>query len=168
MRKKPRKRRKATSNLRLRHLLACSRHLTYWLPTTVGVLALSFVGGLVPLAVQAQMGSTQKAEAAPAKKSKTEVFERQFLMFGTVFTEQGFSLPGAEIRVRRAGERKVRWEARSDRRGEFAVRVPKGAEYELTVKAQGFQEQMRKVDARAGSREDIVFRLQPVVGGKKK
>lgn len=89
-----------------------------------------------------------------------------FLVFGTVFTEKGFALPGAEVRVRRAGERKTRWEARSDRRGEFAVRVPRGAEYEMRVAAAGYQEQTRKIDARTGNREDLVFRLPPASGGK--
>jgi hypothetical protein len=41
-----------------------------------------------------------------------------------VFTDQGFALPGARVRVRRADEKKPKWEATSDRRGEFAVRVP--------------------------------------------
>ncbi len=109
--------------------------------------------------------------AIPQKeKSRKEALEKEFLLFGTVFTEQGFALPGCEIRVRGAGERKVRWEARSDRRGEFAIRVPVPAdtEYEMTVLAKGYQEQTRRVDARTGSREDLVFRLQPATEGKKK
>ena len=100
----------------------------------------------------------------PRKKGAPE---NDFLVLGTVFTEQGLALPGAAVRVRRAGDRKTRWEARSDRRGEFALRVPKGAEYELSVAAAGYQEQARKIDARAGSREDLVFRLQRASGGKK-
>lgn len=105
------------------------------------------------------------ADNGPQRKGARE---NDFLLFGTVFTEQGFALPRAEIRVRRAGERKVRGEARSDRRGEFAVRVPRGAEYEVSIAAAGYQEQTRKIDARTGSREDIVFRLQPTPGGKRK
>ena len=85
-----------------------------------------------------------------------------------MFTEKGFALLGAEIRVRRAGESKSRWEARSDRRGEFAVRVPRGAEYEMSVSAKGYQQQMRRIDARTGNHEDLVFRLQPASGGKPK
>lgn len=86
---------------------------------------------------------------------------------GTVFTERGFSLPGAEIKIRRAGERKVRWEAVSDRRGEFGVRVPQGAEYEVTAKAKGYREQTFKVDARNRNYENLVFRMVPFAGGKK-
>jgi hypothetical protein len=91
----------------------------------------------------------------------------QFLIFGTVFTQQGFSLPGAEVKIRKAGEKKVRGEAYSDRRGEFAIRVAPGAEYEVTVTARGFERQVLKVSATGSSREDLVFRMKPEEGGKK-
>jgi carboxypeptidase family protein len=111
---------------------------------------------------------TPEPPPAGAAQSKKGAHENDFVLFGTVFTEKGFALPGAEVRVRRAGERKPRWEARSDRRGEFAVRVPRGAEYEMSISAKGYQEQTRKIDARTGSREDLLFRLQPASGGKPK
>jgi hypothetical protein len=100
------------------------------------------------------------AGAAPAEPQKRPRPCQQFLVFGTVFDEPGFLLPGAEIQVRQAGEKKVRWRQRSDRRGEFGVCVPPGAEYELTVKAKGFEEQSRKIDARAGNREDVTIRMK--------
>ncbi len=99
--------------------------------------------------------------AAAGQQNRAEQFRSSFLLFGTVFAEPGALLPGAEIEVRRADEQKYRWRARADRRGEFGIRVPLGAEYELKVTARGFQEQVRKVDARQGSREDLVFRLRP-------
>ncbi len=105
--------------------------------------------------------------ATPQKRSK-QVFANQFLIYGNVFTEQGFILPGAEVKVRRTSERKQRWEAYSDRRGEFAVRVPRGDDYEIAVKAEGYTPLTRTVSARSGDREDIVFRMQPAAKGKKK
>jgi hypothetical protein len=89
-----------------------------------------------------------------------------FVIFATVFTGEGFALPGAKVRVRRTEEQKFRWEAISDRRGELGVRVKQGAEYELTVEAHGFKSQVRKIDARAGNREDLTFQLEPSTGGK--
>ena len=106
-------------------------------------------------------GWTPAAAGDGQKKSKSEEFQSQFLVFGTVFSEQGAILQGAEIEVRWAGERKVRWRERADRRGEFGVRVPMGAEYEMTITAKGFVAQVRKVDARTGNREDVVFRMAP-------
>ena len=113
----------------------------------------------LPAASLAAGGNDQRKQGA---------HENDFLMFGTVFTEKSFALPEAEIRLRRTDERKARWEARSDRRGEFALRVPRGAEYEMIVRAAGYQEQTRKIDARAWNREDLVFRLAPASGGKPK
>jgi len=111
------------------------------------------------------MGSVQPARP---QKSKQEALANQFLIYATVFTEQGFLLPGANVKVRRASEHKQRWTAYSDRRGEFAVRVPKGDEYEIAIKAKGYTPLTRTVDARSGDRQDMVFRMQPAAEGKKK
>ena len=89
-----------------------------------------------------------------------------FLIFATVFTDEGFALPGARVRVRRIDEKKAKWEATSDRRGEFAVRVPEGAEYEMMVEASGFKPEVRKVDAREESRADLTIRMDKASGGK--
>ena len=89
-----------------------------------------------------------------------------FLIFATVFTDQGFALSGARVRVRRADEKKAKWEATSDRRGEFAVRVPEGAEYEMTVEANGFRPEVRKIDARKDTRTDLTIRMDKASGGK--
>jgi len=106
-------------------------------------------------------------QPATLQKNK-ESLANQFLIYGNVFTEQGFLLADAEVQVRRASEHKQRWTAYSDRRGEFAVRVPKGDQYEIAIKAKGYTPLTRTVDARSGDREDIVFRMQPAAEGKKK
>ncbi len=133
---------------------------------------LALLMGMAGLALAASAHSllTVHASAGPAAgdQGKKSAHKDDFLVFGTVFTEVGLALPGAEVRVRRAGERKTRWEARSDRRGEFAVRVPRGTEYEISVSAAGRRAETRKIDAKVGSREDLVFRLAPAPGGKPK
>jgi Carboxypeptidase regulatory-like domain len=89
-----------------------------------------------------------------------------FIIFANVFTEQGFALSGAKVRVRRKDEQKFRWEAISDRRGELGVRVKQGAEYELTIEAHGFKSQARKIDAREGNQDVLTFQMEPFAGGK--
>jgi hypothetical protein len=90
-----------------------------------------------------------------------------FLVRGTVFTEEGLALPGAELHIRRSSERKFRWDTETNSRGNFAVRVKMGAEYEVVVRAKGYQEQSLAVDAKTGDRyKDLVFRMQHQ-GGKK-
>jgi hypothetical protein len=104
--------------------------------------------------------------ARAAGQNQPSQHANDFLIFVSVFTQQGFSLPGAKVRVRRADEKKFRWEAMSDRRGELGVRVKQGAEYELTIEAPGFKPETRKIDAREGNREDLTFQLEPLPGGK--
>lgn len=91
-----------------------------------------------------------------------------FLVVGTVFTDKAYALPGAHIRVRRTGEKKFRWDTYTNSRGEFALRVPQGGEYEIVVLAKGFADQNGSVSAKSGISEDtVVYRLQPASGGKK-
>ena len=100
------------------------------------------------------------AHAASAGVAADKKSAPPFIVFATVFTPQGRLLPGAEARLRRAGEKKERWQARSDRRGEFAMRVPQGEEYQLTVSAKGFRTLTQKVDARVTNRVDLTLHLE--------
>jgi len=106
-------------------------------------------------------------DSSSKQKPGRSTHSDDFLVRGTVFTQEGLSLPGAQLRIRRASEKKFRWETATSSRGEFAVRVKMGAEYEVTVRAKGFQEQSLAVDGKTGERfKDLVFRLQRD-GGKK-
>jgi carboxypeptidase family protein len=106
------------------------------------------------------------AAAATPEPQQTGSHAHDFVIFANVFNEQGFALPGAKVRVRLANEQKYRWEAISDRRGELGIRVPQGAEYELTVEARGCKSQTRKIDARNGNREDLTLQMESLAGGK--
>jgi Carboxypeptidase regulatory-like domain len=103
---------------------------------------------------------------AAGDKKQNNAHAHDFVIFANVYTEHGFALPGAKVRVRRSDERKYRWEAISDARGEFGVRVKQGAEYELTIEARGFKPQTRKIDAHAGNREEMTIQMEPSTGGK--
>jgi Carboxypeptidase regulatory-like domain len=113
--------------------------------------------------------STPSAPAStPSKPGKKKYSHaNDFLIHGTVFTDKAFSFPGAQIRIRKAGDKKFRWESYTNSRGEFAVRVPQGSEYEMVVSAKGFAEQTRAIDAKSGGDEtSMVFRMQLAAGGK--
>jgi len=113
--------------------------------------------------------STPKTAAATPSKTDKKKYSHvnDFLIRGTVFTDKALSFPGVQLRIRRAGEKKFRWESYTNSRGEFAVRVPQGANYELVIHARGFTEQTRAVEAKAGvNEESMVFRMQPATGGK--
>jgi Carboxypeptidase regulatory-like domain len=107
------------------------------------------------------------AHAAAARdQTQTNSHAHNFVIFASVFNSQGFALPGAKVRVRRADERKFRWEAISDSRGELGIRVKQRAEYELTIEARGFKSQTRKIDAREGTQEDLTLQMEPLTGGR--
>jgi Carboxypeptidase regulatory-like domain len=112
---------------------------------------------------QAAPSTESSSKQSPSKSSHAD----DFLVRGTVFTPEGFALPGAELRIRRASEKKFRWDAASNSRGEFAVRVKMGADYEVVVRAKGYQEQSLAVNAASGERvKELVFRMQRQTGKK--
>jgi hypothetical protein len=107
--------------------------------------------------------------AAPAGKPGKKKYSHasDFLIRGTVFNDKTLSAPAVRLRIRRAGDKKFHWETYTDSRGEFAVRVPHGSDYEVVVRAKGFAEQTRTIDAKNSGEENVVFRMQPAAGGKK-
>jgi hypothetical protein len=114
----------------------------------------------------AQGTSESRAPASPKGQPKHS-HAYDFLIRGTVFSENALAFPGVQLRVRRAGEKKFHWETYSNSRGEFAIRVPQGTEYELVVHSKGFRDQTRAIDARAGDlQDDVVFRMEPAGGEK--
>lgn len=101
----------------------------------------------------------------PGKKKYSH--KNDFVIRGTVFNEKALSFPGVELQFRAEGEKKYRWNAYTNSRGEFAVRVPQGSNYEILVHVKGFVDQTRRIDAKNGQNEEsVTFRLQPVAGGK--
>jgi hypothetical protein len=108
------------------------------------------------------------APASSSSKHSRNSHANDFLIIGTVFTDKAYAFPGVHLRVRRATEKKFRWESYTNSRGEFAIRVPQGAEYEIVVVAKGFTDQSKAISAKSGISEDsVVFEMQPAAGGKK-
>ena len=136
------------------------------------VVALCAAALVVPSAVYATPKQQDAASSQPQSSSSKSGKQKyshanDFLIRGTVFTEKSLSFPGVQLRIRRSGEKKFRWEDQTNSRGEFAIRVPQGTQYEMVVHAKGFADQARTIDARNGSGENnVVFRMEPVKRGK--
>jgi hypothetical protein len=114
-------------------------------------------------------GQTVPGQPESSSKGAKSKHAHDFLIRGTVFQQSGLAFPGITLRIRRESEKKFRWQTVTNSRGEFAVRVPQGIQYEVTAEAKGFAEQSRKVDASSGiSEENVTFRLETAAGGKKK
>jgi len=106
------------------------------------------------------------AASAPGIAANAPVSQRKpspddCILYATVFTEKGARLPDAEYAAHPAGKKKPHWEGFSDSRGEFAVRVSFQGDYEVEVKAKGYDGQTRKVTSEAGQKLDVVFNLVP-------
>jgi len=62
------------------------------------------------------------------------------LIFGTVWAPDNRPLYGVKIKIRRADQKKARWELYSDRNGEFAPRLPPGrADYLVLPDLKGYK-----------------------------
>ncbi len=82
------------------------------------------------------------------------------LLTGTVFTEDGLALPDIPVSIKRATDHKVRWRARSDARGEFALRLPPGpVTYEIATDSKRHQNQSKTVEFKGEEHLNVIFRL---------
>ena len=85
------------------------------------------------------------------------------LIYVSVFDTQGHSVYGAPVKIRRAEEKKARWEGYSDHRGEFAQRLPVGKmDYivwvDLKDKASAKKTEV-KVSVDFNERQDVALHL---------
>ncbi len=107
------------------------------------------------------------AFALPTLGDKKKAPEQYFLVAGTVFRENGFSLPNAEVVVipdpppdtPRPKVKKL--ETVSDSRGEFAFRLPiDSMRYNISVSAKGFRNEHKTVTVEGQEgRLDVTFQL---------
>lgn len=66
------------------------------------------------------------AAAAPAPAAPTRKPEDFALIYATVYGPSKLGMYGIAVKVRRANEKKPRWQGTSDHAGEVAFRVPVG------------------------------------------
>ncbi len=101
------------------------------------------------------------ARAKKKKKNKGEAVQTG-VIGGTVFDSNRRSLPGAKVSVYEVSEpKKKRGQAICDRRGEFAVRLPAGEQFEYVVRveAKRFATAERKSQVYIGERVNLNFVL---------
>ncbi|MGB8887298.1 MAG: hypothetical protein WCC87_11275 [Candidatus Korobacteraceae bacterium] len=97
-----------------------------WIPADWAVILLACVISILALAVA---GSNSLAQSATAAKKDYA------LIYGTVWGPDNHPVAGIPIKIRRASDKKAKWELMSDRNGEFAQRVPVGGQ-DYIVEAQ--------------------------------
>lgn len=68
------------------------------------------------------------ASALDKDKDEKQASKKEYaLIFGTVWSPDSRPAHGVKVKIRRADQKKAKWELVSDRNGEFAQRVPPGA-----------------------------------------
>ena len=88
------------------------------------------------------------ALAAGFSQSSNKPKREYALLLVTVYGADGRPVYGADVKVRRAGEKKVRWEGPSNHSGEFAQRIPIGpAEYIIWVHLKDKKEEAAALEA---------------------
>jgi hypothetical protein len=116
----------------------------------------------VPSAPNGQSASTSPGSSSKSKKKSIP----SFLVIGTVFDEKALALPGVQVRIRQAGEKKFRWETYTNSRGEFAVRVPPGYAYEVVTHMKNYLDQSERVDSQVEVQQRLSIKLQPRIQSK--
>ena len=84
-----------------------------------------------------------------------------FLIIGTVFNEKALSFPGVQVRIRRSGAKKFLYETYTNSRGEFAVRVAPGYDYEVVTHIKKYEDQTRSVDSKVDVQQRLSIKLEP-------
>jgi hypothetical protein len=135
----------------------------------VVILATIFITACLPLFAGQDAATSSGTQPAPPDSSSSRKSKHShaddLVIRGTVFNERGLAFPGVKLRIRRSDQKKPHWETYTNSRGEFAVRVPKGPDYEIAAESKGFAKQSQAINGQ--SEEGVVLHMQPVSGGKK-
>lgn len=118
----------------------------------------------VLLSILLLCGALFSAPLHPLPQSNSNNAGKDYaLIFGTVWGPDSRPVAGVPIKIRRASEKKFRWEQVSNRTGEFAQRVPVGAQdyvIEADIKTpKGVAKPEIKVHIDDNEREDVGIHL---------
>jgi hypothetical protein len=105
-------------------------------------------------------GQSAPESGSSSSKTKAKLIP-SFLIIGTIFNENAMSFPGVQVRIRVSGEKKFKWETYTNLRGEFAVRVPPGFDYEVVTHVKKYADQMQNVNAKADVQQRLSIKLEP-------
>ena len=128
--------------------------------------------GQVPVSPAPPLAPPQTAPASPSASAQESSNKHHriipaFLILGTVFNEKAYAFPGVEVKIRRKGEKKFLYDLYTNSRGEFAVRVPDGIQYEVVVRQKKYKEQSQEVMANiAEVQKRLTFKLESLASPK--
>ena len=89
-----------------------------------------------------------------------------FLILGTVFNEKDLAFPGVQVCIRRTEEKKLHCDTYTNSRGEFAMRVLPGYDYEVVARIKHYEPQSRNISSKSDVQQRLSIRLEPVAQAK--
>jgi hypothetical protein len=96
-----------------------------------------------------------------AADSKQHERDPYALLFGTLYGPDDRPAYGVKIKIRRADQKKAKWELVSNHQGEFAQRVPAGkADYIVTADVKGTPKPELTVHVDNDERKDFVLHMK--------
>ncbi len=138
-------------------MIALSAHAGKFAARPLSVLLFLFLMG------GALISAPLHASPQSSSSNKNSADKDYALIFGTVWGPDSHPVPGVPIRIRRASEKKFRWEQVSNRTGEFAQRVPVGKQdyvIEADIKTpKGVPKPEAKVHIDDNERQDVGLHL---------
>lgn len=116
-----------------------------------------FPRALAAIALLSAMALTVAAAAQTGKERQPDFG----VLFGTVYDGDNRPVYGVRVKIRRAEEKKARWELMSDHSGEFAQRVPAGdyVAWAEIKKSKGKAKPEARIRIENGMRSDISLHL---------
>ena len=102
------------------------------------------------------------------ERDKSKEAQPFALLKGSCFDQRGLSLPGVAIQVslppgENGKKKQKRWRMQSDRRGEFAVRLPAGERnVVVTASKKGYRKAEKSVQFYGDELQHIVIQMKPV------
>lgn len=103
-------------------------------------------------------GQSSPSSESPTANSRGKLIP-SYLILGTVFDENALSFAGVRVRIRLAGEKKILRETYTNSRGEFAVRVPPGFQYEVEVHAKKYKDHTESVNGKVDVQQRLSVKL---------
>ena len=95
---------------------------------------------LIVLFFPAMLTHARIALGAPAAPAQLKPDQPYALIFGTVWGPEDHPIFGVKVKIRRAQDKRPRWELYSNHTGEFAQRVPVGkADYIVWADVKGYR-----------------------------
>ena len=103
-------------------------------------LRIVFYLTLITSATMAASSASPNSTADSGSDKKTAL-KPYALIFGTVYGKDQRPVAGVTVKIRRASDKKPKWERYSDSHGEFAQRVPAGAaDYVVWAQVKGIRQ----------------------------